>query len=116
VGDVELAEQLCTGIKPLNTGLEAALAASQAQIEEARGDRERAAETFQNAAERLGLLGAGLERAFAVLGKGRCLASLQDPSAQPSVREARRLFAEMSARPRIDECDTLIAQTSRLSS
>ncbi|MDH4177832.1 MAG: AAA family ATPase, partial [Thermoleophilia bacterium] len=115
VGDVALAEQMCSDIEPLHPAHEAALAASRGLIAEARGALELATETFGEAAGRFASLGAGLEHAYAVLGQGRCLAALGDPSAESTLREARRLFAEMGARPRVEECDALLARASRAS-
>jgi hypothetical protein len=57
-----------------------------------------------------------LEQAHALLGQGRCLTALADPEADQPLRQARALFDRMGARPRINDCDTLIARASKLSS
>jgi class 3 adenylate cyclase/tetratricopeptide (TPR) repeat protein len=114
--DIELADRLREGVGTLHPAHSASIMASRAQVEEARGELRVAADTYLKAAEHLAVLGAGLEHAHAVLGAGRCLTALNDPSAEPTLRKARRLFAEMGAQPRTDECDTLIAKASRLSS
>ncbi len=105
VGTVELAEKLCEGVEPQYPLHHAALGASRAQVSEARGELVSAASAYRDAAERWAALGAGLEQAYAVFGEGRCLAALVDPSAETTLREARRLFEEMGAAPRVAECD-----------
>jgi class 3 adenylate cyclase/tetratricopeptide (TPR) repeat protein len=116
VGDVELAERLCSDVEPLSVAHHAALAISQAQVEETRGELGLAAAIFREAATRFDALGAGLEHAHALLGQGRCLAALGDPAADQALREARHLFAAMGAHPRVAECETLLARARRLSS
>ena len=56
-----------------------------------------------------------LEQAHALLGQGRCLTALRDPDARAPLREARELFDRMGARPRVEECDALIAEAGKLS-
>ena len=56
------------------------------------------------------------ERAYALLGQGRCLTILGDPAADQPLRQARALLDQMGARPRVAKCDTLIAQAGRRSS
>ncbi len=116
LGAVEVAERMCEGLEPALPEHEAALVAAQAEIAEARGDLRRAAEVFRAAASRWELLGAGLEHAYAVLGEGRCLAALGDASTEATLRDARQLFAAMGSRPRVEDCDALLAQAARLSS
>ena len=67
-------------------------------------------------ASRWGEFGASLEQAYALVGRGRCLAALRDPAADRPLRQARHLFDEMGARARVPECDALIAQAGKLSS
>jgi class 3 adenylate cyclase/tetratricopeptide (TPR) repeat protein len=115
-GSVALAEELCGRMVPWAPKSEAAVAASRASIAEAHGDVADAAVLFRDAAERLEAIGWGLEHAYAVLGRGRCLAVLGDPSAEQALRDARALFAGMGASPRVDECDELLARAARLTS
>ena len=116
LGDRALAERLCEDVEPLYPVHEAGLAAAGAQLLEASGALRPAADASRDAGERWRALGAALEHAYAVLGAGRCLAALGDPSAEATLVEARRLFAGMGAGPRVQECDALLAQTVRLSS
>jgi hypothetical protein len=114
-GDAGLAERLVEGVEPTVPVREHALVTAAALLAEARGDAE-AAERFADAAARWEGFGGVLEHAYALLGQGRCLAALGDPTADQALRQARALFDEMGARPRIDECDNLIALAIKLSS
>jgi hypothetical protein len=107
---------MCEGLEPALAEHEAALAVARAEIAEARGDIRDAAEGFRAATTRWESLGAGLEHAYAVLGEGRCLAALADPAAETTLLEARRRFGEMGAKPRVEECDALLARASRRTS
>jgi class 3 adenylate cyclase/tetratricopeptide (TPR) repeat protein len=115
-GDPDLTTRLVGGVEPTLPVREHALATTAALLAEARGDHLEAADRFGDAARRWDRFEARLERAYALLGQGRCLATLGDSAADVPLREARALFHEMGARPRIDECDTLIALASKLSS
>ena len=75
-----------------------------------------AARLFGDAAEHWEVFGGVLEQAYALLGQGRSLVALGAPGADQPLRQARALSEEMGARPRVDECDTLIARASKLSS
>ncbi len=57
-----------------------------------------------------------IEQAHALVGQGRCLVAARDANADVPVRRARALFEQMGAHRRVDECDSLIAQASRLTS
>ena len=48
------------------------------------------------------------ERAYALLGQGRCLAALGEPEAEEPLREARELFASMGFTPAVAEVDGLL--------
>ena len=115
-GDAELAARLVEGVKPTLPVREHALATTAALLAEARGEHAEAGERFADAAVRWDSFGARLEQAYALLGQGRCLTALSDPAADGPLRQARALFDEMGARPRVDECDTLILRASKLSS
>ncbi len=115
--DIALAERLAQGVGQAGLPLhDHAYASAQALIVEAHGDLRNAAQRYEDAAARWHGFGAQLEHAHALLGQGRCLAALNDPTADSTLRQARALFDDMDARPRITECDSLIAQVSRLSS
>ena len=115
-GDAELAARLVEGVEPTLPIREHALVTTSALLAESRGEHADAAERFSDAAGRWDAFGARLEQAYALLGQGRCLAAVGDSGADVPLRQARALFDEMGARPRVDECDTLIARASALSS
>ena len=48
------------------------------------------------------------ERAYALLGQGRCLLALRRPEAEQPLREARDLFAAMGYRPALVETESLL--------
>jgi predicted ATPase/class 3 adenylate cyclase len=108
--DVTLAERLSAGVNTVGLPLcDHALVAARALTTEAKGDPDAAAEQFADAAGRWDRFGARLEQAFALQGQGRCLAALGETAAGRPLRAARALFAEMGARPRVEECDVLLA-------
>jgi tetratricopeptide (TPR) repeat protein len=116
VGDAALAARLVEDVEPTLPVNQHALVTAAALLAEARGAYAEAAERFADAAAGWEGFGGVLEHAYALLGQGRCLAALGDPTADQALRQARALFDEMGARPRVDECDNLIALTSKLSS
>jgi tetratricopeptide (TPR) repeat protein len=115
-GNSKVAAQLISRVEPNLPIRKHALETTAALLAEARGDYGEAADRFADAVARWDGFGAGLERAYALLGKCRCLAALGDPAADATLREARAVFAEMGARPRVEECDTLLRSVSALSS
>jgi class 3 adenylate cyclase/tetratricopeptide (TPR) repeat protein len=115
-GDAGLAARLVEGVEPKVPVREHALVTTAALLAEARGAYAEAAKRFADAAARWEGFGGVLEHAYALLGQGRCLAALGDATADQALRQARALFDEMGARPRVDECDNLIALASKLSS
>jgi hypothetical protein len=52
------------------------------------------------------------ERAYALLGQGRCLGALGRPEAEQPLREARDLFASMGYKPEFVEAAALLRQTA----
>jgi len=89
--------------------LEHALAATGALLAEAEGDYAEAPERYADAAARWQRFGAVLEQAYALAGQSRCLVALGDPTVETPLREARALFSAMGARPRVEECDAILA-------
>jgi class 3 adenylate cyclase len=116
VGHADLATRACESASPHWPMFEAGVAAARAHLAEAAGELDDAAQRYGAVADSWGTLGARLEEGYAVLGRGRCLAALGDLSAEAALHEARRLFAAMGAHARVEDCDTLLAQVSRLSS
>jgi tetratricopeptide (TPR) repeat protein len=115
-GDAKLAAGLIEGVEQRLPMYEHALLAARAQLAAAGGEHGDAADQFYESGECWQRFGATLEQAYALLGEGRCLTLLGDPQADQSLRRARALFDTMGARPRLNECDTLIAQASKLTS
>ena len=48
------------------------------------------------------------ERAYALLGRGRCLVALGDPAPAQPLEEARELFASMGYNPALAETERLL--------
>ena len=76
---------------------------ARAQLAEAAGDHAEAVALYAEAAERWRKFGNVPERAYALLGQGRCLAALGNPEAKEPLREARELFASMGFTPAVAE-------------
>ncbi|TML50243.1 MAG: hypothetical protein E6G23_01730, partial [Actinobacteria bacterium] len=109
--DQTVAEQLATGIKPVTPLHEHALASAHAQLAEAAGDHSAAAQLYQQAAERWRQFGNIPERAYALLGQGRCLATLGKPEAEAALREARDLFTTLAYQPALAESRALLGES-----
>ena len=112
----ELANRLVDGVEPRTPLAEHALCASSAQLAEAAGDYAEAVVLYAEAAERWREFGNVPERAYALLGQGRCLAALGQPEAREPLGEARELFASMGYRPALADTETLLEQTTAAAS
>jgi tetratricopeptide (TPR) repeat protein len=108
--DPDLARRLAEGIEPRYPLREHALCAARAQLAEHAGDHADAAVLYGEAAGRWQQFGNVPERAYALLGQGRCLTALAKPDAERPLREARELFASMGYKPALAETDALLAQ------
>jgi class 3 adenylate cyclase len=106
-GDLELAARLADGLEPHFPLREHALCAARARLAEA-GDHAKAATLYAEAAGRWQEFGNVRERAYALLGQGRCLAALGRPEAEEPLREARQLFASMGYEPALAETEALL--------
>ena len=109
--DATLAERLAAGTEPTTPLREHALASAHAQLAEAAGDHTAAAELYQQAAERWRQFGNVPERAYALLGQGRCLATLGKPEAEARLREARDLFTTLAYQPALAESRALLGES-----
>jgi tetratricopeptide (TPR) repeat protein len=109
--DVPLAQRFATGINPVAPLEEHVLATSRAQLAEAAGEHADAARLYHEAVERWHQFGNVPERAYALLGQGRCLAALGDAAADAPLREARELFASMGYKPALAETDALLGKS-----
>jgi class 3 adenylate cyclase/tetratricopeptide (TPR) repeat protein len=85
------------------------LSSARAQLREA-GDPSAAARLYEEAAEDWEGFGHVPERAYALLGRGRCLVALDDPAAGGPLAEARELFASMGYKPALAETEALLDQ------
>jgi hypothetical protein len=104
----ELAARLVEGVQPVTPLFENAISACRAQLAEAAGDHARAAVLYVEAATRWQEFGSVPERAYALLGQGRCLATLDKPGAEAPLRAARELFASMGYKRALAETDELL--------
>ena len=66
---------------------------------------------YTDAADRWRTFGNVPERAYALLGQGRCLVALGDWAAEAPLAEARDLFALMGYKPALAETEKLLAET-----
>jgi class 3 adenylate cyclase/tetratricopeptide (TPR) repeat protein len=114
--DDDLIARLATDVPDVLPRQQHALATVRGLQAERAGDQAGAATLYADAADRWERFTEVIEQAHALLGEGRCLAAAGDAGADLPLRRARVLFEQMGARPRIDECDTLIARASKLTS
>jgi tetratricopeptide (TPR) repeat protein len=110
--DPGLAKRLSEGLESRYPLDEHALCAARAQLTEHAGDNADAATLYAEAATRWQEFGNVPERAYALLGQGRCLLALDRPGAEQPLREARDLFAAMGYKPALAETDALLEQTA----
>ena len=116
LGDRRLAERLVDGYEsPYPFAAHSAVTVSAA-LAEARGDQQAAADGYAQAAERWQQFGVVPEQAFALLGEGRCLTALGQPTeATHALKQAREIFDALRAAPALAEIDTLLEQADTLS-
>lgn len=112
----KLAARLTDGVPPTTPLQQYALASGQAQLEEAAGAHSEAASLYADAARRWQQFGNVPERAYALLGQGRCLRALGDPEAEQPLRQARELFASMGYKPALAETEALLQQAQAAAS
>ena len=108
--DPDLAASLAQGVPPLVPLQQHTLAACEAQLMEAAGRHAEAANLYGEAADRWQQFGNVPERAYALLGEGRCLHALGDPAAEGPLIEARDLFASMGYQPASAETEAILHQ------
>jgi hypothetical protein len=109
--DPLLAQRLTSGVEPIAPIHEHALASVNAQLAEAAGDHTAAAELYQQAAERWRQFGDVPERAYALLGHGRCLTRLGKRHAEAPLRGARDLFTALAYQPALSETRELLGES-----
>jgi tetratricopeptide (TPR) repeat protein len=106
--DPALALHLVERLEPRYPLDEHALCAARAQLAEAAGDHSGAADLYAEAAERWLEFGNVPERAYALLGQGRCLIALGNPDAAHPLHHARELFTSMGYAPALAETEALL--------
>jgi tetratricopeptide (TPR) repeat protein len=109
--DEPLARRLASGIQPATPHGVHVVVTAEAQLAEAVGLQADAAQRYHEAAERWREFGNVPERAYALLGQGRCLAALSKRDAEAPLREASELFASMGYKPALAETDALLGKS-----
>jgi hypothetical protein len=114
--DLTLAKRLASRLEPVYPLNEHALCAARAILAEAKGDTDQASILYADAADRWEGFGMVPERAFALLGQGRCLLALErQPKAMiMSLRTAREIFDDLGATPAVVETDLLLQRAMTL--
>jgi hypothetical protein len=106
----ELATRLVNLVEPRTPLVEHALSASRAELAEAAGGHAEAVALYAEAAERWRTFGNVPERAYALLGQGRCLAASGRVEAHEPLRAARELFASIGYQPALAESEALLGE------
>ena len=104
----ELAAQLLAGVEPRTPLTGHTLCTCRAQLADAAGHHAEGARLYAEAADRWAGFGNVPERAYALLGQGRCLHTIDDPAAEQPLTQARDLFAAMGYTPALTETRTLL--------
>ena len=116
-GEVGLAERLADAMPTHPPDQQHGQLTAQAIIAEARGSLELAATRYAEAAERWKGFGVVTERAFALLGQGRCLVALgRIGESAEALHVARELFSAMAMRPALAEADALLERNTAFAS
>lgn len=110
LGEQELAARLAEGVQPHTPLAQHALCAARARLAEGDGEHSTAVGLYAEAADRWREFGNVPERAYALLGQGRCLVSLGQPAAEVPLSEARKLFASMGYKPALAETEALLGR------
>ena len=114
--DLPLARRLVDDVEPVMPLADNALASCRGLLAEAAEQQAEAAHLHAEAADCWREFANVPERAYALLGQGRCLLALEDPAAGEPLRQAAELFSSMGYRPVLAETEALIAQTTALAS
>ncbi|MDX6386559.1 MAG: hypothetical protein QOD85_361, partial [Gaiellaceae bacterium] len=104
----ELALRVTQALNPTTPLREHSVVTCRALLAEHAGELAHAAELFEDAAERWRRLTGEPERAYALLGQGRCLLGLGEARGGGPLREAAQLFASLGYRPALAETEALL--------
>jgi class 3 adenylate cyclase/tetratricopeptide (TPR) repeat protein len=113
--DPALAKRLANGFEHRYPLEQHALCNARAQLAEHAGDHADAATLYAEAAARWQQFGNVPEHAYALLGQGRCLVALTDPTAGKPLGHAAELFRSMDYQPALAESEALLEQTTSAS-
>jgi class 3 adenylate cyclase/tetratricopeptide (TPR) repeat protein len=108
-GALELASRLMARIERNTPLRQKSAETGEALLAEARGEHNDAARRFAAIATDWEAFGCRFEQAYALLGQGRAMAAANDIGLEAPLRHAREMFEQMGMRPRVDECDVLLA-------
>jgi class 3 adenylate cyclase/tetratricopeptide (TPR) repeat protein len=103
-----LAQNLIDATGPTATRYRLTTATARAVLAESTGDPSAAATLYAEAAEGWSAYGQVLENALALLGQGRCLATLADPDTADLLQAAHRQLKALGARPSAAEASALL--------
>jgi class 3 adenylate cyclase/tetratricopeptide (TPR) repeat protein len=103
-----LAQDLIDATGPTATRYRLTTATARAVLAESTGDPSAAATLYAAAAQGWSAYGQVLEHALALLGQGRCLATLADPGAAGLLQAAHRQLKTLGARPSAAEASALL--------
>jgi class 3 adenylate cyclase/tetratricopeptide (TPR) repeat protein len=115
LGEPELAARFVDGVEPRTPLHEDALCACRARLAEAAGEPAEAASLYAEAAKRWREFGNVPERAYALLGQGRCLLALGRPDADQPLRAAGDVFSGMGYKPVLAETEALLVEQTAAS-
>jgi hypothetical protein len=110
-GDEALARRLADRLEPRYPVDEHALCATRGALAEHGGEYAEEATLYAEAAERWRSFGNVPERAYALLGEGRCRTSLREPTAEEPLTAARELFALLGYQPALAEAEAQLHQS-----
>jgi class 3 adenylate cyclase len=114
---IGLGERLINAITGSTGRAKLAVVTAKAVEAEFRGEVERAAEQYAEAAARWDDFGSLLERGHALFGAGRSLLGMgRGAEAAAKLEEAREIFVRLQARPLVTEADACVERAAALSS
>jgi class 3 adenylate cyclase/tetratricopeptide (TPR) repeat protein len=109
IGDMGLAERIGTDLTARYPYGRFAIAAAAAAMSEARGELSIASTAYADVADQWESFGVVTERAFALLGHGRCLILMGQPNeAAPVLQQAGDIFERLHAAPALAQVDALL--------
>ena len=113
IGEADLAARLVADYEARTPYSAHAVAAANAMLAEARGDLAAASVAYADVAARWERFGVVTEHAFALLGEGRCLASLDRPmEAAPVLRQARGILEHLGAEPALAQTNAILRRVN----